>query len=77
MEVKTNETMPYVPLKVLRNFVNHSKDLSGDTHITFEFLMTMCFPTIFETIQSYAKDCYTNGYIKGLEEGKKNASEGN
>lgn len=69
--INTNEQMPFVPFSKIKNFVEKNKVLKDDAPITFEFLMTMCFPTIFQSIQKYANDCYTSGYLEGLKEGRK------
>lgn len=70
MEIETKEKMPFVPLSKLKALVKRMRNMSDDTEITFEFLMTALFPTIFESVRSYMKDCYTAGYQAGLEAGK-------
>ena len=71
--VKTDEKMPYIPLKKMRKMVKDMRNMPADTPITFEFFMTAFFPDIFNTIQRYVKDCYTAGYIAGKGE-KENES---
>ena len=68
--VKTNEVEPEIPLKVLRKIVNKFEDKPDDYKLNFTYIMTACFPTVFNNIMSYCKDCYTQGYIKGKEEAK-------
>ena len=66
MELKPMD-MPYIPLSHLRKLVRNMSKSPDDMHITFEFLMTACFPSIWKTIQDYMKDCYTAGYKAGKE----------
>ena len=68
--VKTNETQPEIPIKVLRKLVDRFQDKPNDYKITFTYVMTACFPTVYNNIISYCKDCYTQGYIKGKEDVK-------
>lgn len=70
MEFKPKD-MPYIPLSRLRKLVRNMSKSPDDMPITFEFLMTACFPTIWNTIQEYMKDCYTKGYIAGKEDAEK------
>ena len=60
-----------IKLKHLRKIVDKMKELPGDTDITFEFLLVACFPTIWNSIQETMNKKYTEGYIQGLEDGKK------
>ena len=68
--VKTNEIQPEIPIKVLRKLVDRFQDKPNDYKITFTYVMTACFPTVYNNIISYCKDCYTQGYIKGKEDAK-------
>lgn len=60
-----------IKLRHLRKIVDKMKEFSGDTDITFEFLLVACFPTIWNNIKEAMNKKYTEGYIQGLEDGKK------
>ncbi len=74
MELEPKE-MPYIPLSRLRKLVRNISKSPDDMHITFEFLMTACFPSIWSTIQDYMKDCYTEGYLAGKAAAGKDIEE--
>ena len=69
-DVKTLEVEPEIPLKVLIKIVNKFEDKPNDYKLSFTYIMSACFPTVFNNIMSYCKDCYTQGYIKGKEDAK-------
>ena len=68
-KIKTEEIEPEIPIEVLRKITTKFEDKPNDFKLTFTYIMTACFPTVFNNIMSFAKDCYTQGYIKGLEDG--------
>ena len=70
--IKTTEKMPTVPLSQLRKIVSRASDLDDDTEISLQFILTALFPTVWNNIQKYANDCYTNGYLAGLKDKEKN-----
>lgn len=70
-KIKTEEVEPEIPLKVIRKITKKFEDKPDDYKLTFTYIMTACFPTVFKNIMSYCKDCYTQGYIKGKEDAKK------
>ena len=51
------------------------KHFKGDdtTEISFEFLISSCFPTCFKNIEDKLKEQYTLGFIAGKAEGEKDA----
>lgn len=51
------------------------KNLPEETPISFEFILTALFPTVWDNIQKTMRDYYTKGYIEGLKEGKENESK--
>lgn len=67
----------YVPLSKLRKFVEMQKDKPGSMKLTFEFMMTLCFPTIYESVSRWGAQQYINGYKDGerdaLNEGSRNS----
>ena len=65
----------FVPLAKLRRIVKNLRNSPDDMEVTFEYLMTACFPTIFYSIRDTMKDCYTEGYKQGLEDAR-NANQG-
>ena len=50
------------------------KEIGEDEPISFEYVMTALFPTVFFNIQEKMKEQYTKGYIQGLQEGGNNES---
>ena len=70
-KIKTEEVEPEIPLKVIRKITKKFENKPDDYKLTFTYIMTACFPTVFKNIMSYCKDCYTQGYIKGKEDAKK------
>ena len=40
--------------------------------VSFEFLMASCFPKVFYNIKEEMRAQYTQGYVAGLEDNKKN-----
>lgn len=61
----------FVPMSRVRKFVEKNEMLTDETHITFEFMMSAFFPTIYQSVMKYGNDCYTRGYLDGLKKGKK------
>ena len=61
-----------VPLSQLRKVVSRASDLDDNTEISLQFILTALFPTVWNNIQKYANDCYTNGYLAGLKDKEKN-----
>ena len=64
-DIKTNEVEPEIPIETLRKITTKFKDKPNDFKLSFTYIMTACFPTVFNNIMSYCKDCYTQGYIAG------------
>ena len=50
--------------------VNKLTQHSDDTEVTFEFLLTFLFPTVWSNIQEEMRNQYTRGYIQGKEDAK-------
>lgn len=64
--VEFNE--PITKLKQIRKMVNKLEKLTDDTDITLTFVLTALFPRVWYNIQSYAHDCYTQGYLQARKE---------
>ena len=64
------EYMPIAPLSQLRKITNKLESFSDDAAISLEFVLVSLFPTAWDNIKAYGKDCYTQGYLAGLKEGK-------
>ena len=47
------------------------KDEPKDSAISFEYVLLYLFPSVWENIQKAIYDSHTEGYLKGLAEGKK------
>lgn len=69
-EIKTTETMPSVPVKRIRMLNKKLENLDGNEKITLQFILLFLFPSVWNNIKKYSDDCYTSGYLKGLEEGR-------
>ena len=69
-KIKTQEKTQYVPISVLRNICKRFEKEPDNYKLAFEYIITACFPTIYKNIMSYAKDCYTQGYLEGMKVGK-------
>ena len=74
-DIKTKEVEPEIPIKILRKITKKFEKEPDDFKLSFTYIMTVCFPTVFNNIQSYCKDCYTQGYIKGKEDGQNEANK--
>ena len=64
--MKANYKTPlkdYIPLEALRRMLERMKDMPDDTPITFEFICTAFFPTIFNNVQEKINEAYTQGYM--------------
>ena len=75
-KIKTTETMPTVPARQVRKLAQAIENLKDEDTITLEFVLTATFPTVWKNIQKYSNDCYTSGYLAGLEDGR-NENKGN
>lgn len=69
-KVKTTETMPAVPVKRVHMLSEKLKALDDNERISLQFVLLFLFPNVWKNIEKYSNDCYTSGYLKGLEEGK-------
>lgn len=63
-----NEPMPTCPVRQLRKVYNKTLMMEDSAPITLEFLLTACFPTVWENINKAMNDMYTRGYIQGKKE---------
>lgn len=70
MNKKLNDTIPPITLGHLKKIINNMKVQTDEAPISFEFLLTATFPTVWDNIMEYAKECYTNGYAQALKEMK-------
>ena len=71
-----NNNIDNVQLGHLKRMINMlDKHFKGDdtTEISFEFLISSCFPTCYKNIEDKLKEQYTLGFIAGKTEGDKNA----
>lgn len=75
-KVNTTETMPTVSVGKVRKVAKAIENLKDEDTVTLEFILTALFPTVWKNIQKYSNDCYTNGYLAGLRDGK-NENKGN
>lgn len=74
--IKTDEKPQYVPISVLRKICTKYENEPDNYKLAFEYVIGTCFPTVYKNIMSFAKDCYTQGYLEGLKVNK-NESKGN
>jgi hypothetical protein len=54
----------------LRKIVKKLDKLDDNTDITFEFLLTALFPSVWNNIQEEMRNQYTRGYLQGKEDSK-------
>ena len=59
-----------VPVSQLRKITEKTKLLAPDAKISLEFVLMALFPTVWNNVMKYGNDCYTQGYIQGLNDGK-------
>ena len=64
---------------ILRKMVDALDNISPneETEVPFEYVIGSCFPNIFDNIKKELHIQYTNGYVAGLEEGRKIDEEEN
>lgn len=71
-----NKNIDNVQLGYLKKMVDTLNDhFKGDStvEISFEFLISSCFPTCYKNIEDKLKEQYTLGFIAGKAEGEKDA----
>ena len=73
---KQTDVIPPIPLSRLRKITAQFKDMAPDTPISFEFMMTAFFPSVYENIIAYAKECFTQGFRQGRKERDRDETEG-
>lgn len=66
-KVRTLEKEPEIPLKALRKVTAKFNGKPDDLKLSFTFIMTAFFPTVYNNIMSYCKDCYMQGFMDGKE----------
>lgn len=54
----------------LRKIVKNLNKLDDNADITFEFLLTALFPSVWSSIQEEMRKQYTRGYLQGKEDSK-------
>jgi len=54
----------------LRKIVKKLDKFDDNTDITFEFLLTALFPSVWSNIQEEMRNQYTRGYLQGKEDSK-------
>ena len=54
----------------LRKTVKKLNKLDDNADITFEFLLTALFPSVWSSIQEEMRKQYTRGYLQGKEDSK-------
>lgn len=65
-----------VKLGTLRKIVKPFKSFKDDYDIAFEYIMSSCFPKVYQNIMDSLKDSYTEGYMQGLKDAQ-NEDQGN
>ena len=58
---------PHVPIHVLRKALKKLNHLDDNALLSFTYILTLCFPSVINNIQTWGQDCYTAGYIDGLK----------
>ena len=67
-----SEITDFVTYEKFRKVADSLSHLDPEAHISFEYIMTAFFPTIYNNVISTIKDSYTKGYIAGLNENQRN-----
>lgn len=61
-------TVKYKDLKKLMRLIREkTPDLHDETEISFEFVMSLCFPYVLKNIQDEMKRQHAQGYADGLK----------
>lgn len=71
-KLSKNIEMPVSSLGQLRKLTNKLVEFNDETQISLELVLSALFPLVWDNIKAFGSDCYTQGYLKGLEEGKEN-----
>lgn len=69
-KINTTETPPTITVGDLRRLMKKLEIFEDKAELSFEFMMTALYPDVYKRIQKYSSDCYTNGYLAGLKDGK-------
>ena len=71
IEEEPSTEIPPVPLSLLRRINKKMKQYSDDTPLSFEFIMTAFFPSVYQNILAQIRASFNEGYKKGLEDARK------
>lgn len=66
MENKKLNLPDQVSLEHLKQIINKIEKVNKNSMISFEFMIMICFPNVYENILNHM----TQSYIQGFEEGK-------
>lgn len=58
-----------IPLLQLRKLTNRLENFPDDTKISFEFVLTALFPSIFENVKKFGTEQFMKGYNEGFHDG--------
>lgn len=73
---KEKKIMPAPEIRIPAKSLYRLNDLlkkdkvKDEDPISFELVLTALFPNVYSNIKRYTNDCYTQGYIQGLEDGR-------
>ena len=65
-----DSTLGEVDVKIIQDIIQTVIN-SGNSTITFEYLVTGAFPELYKTLDKKIKDYYTKGYIDGSNNRKR------
>lgn len=65
---KVKEFSMETSLKTLKKIVSLFDNQPDDTPVSFEFIVGSLFPHVWDNVQQYGRDCYTQGYIQGQKD---------
>ena len=57
-----------IPLRAVRRMCEKFKDMDDSTPLTFEFILTAFFPSVYRNIMDEINKQYTKGYVQGRED---------
>lgn len=73
-----NDLIEPINLGHLRKIIKSLEALPDTAKISFEYLLTATFPSVWNNVKEFGNKCYTEGYIQGsTEKDKKDENSGN
>ena len=71
-KLSENVEMPMVPLERIRVFTSKFDGCKDELDVSLMMVLAGLFPNVWDNIKEFGNDMYTQGYLQGCKEGKKN-----